>query len=81
MNLQNWISAREASKLSLLAQSQSTLSEKDKRSIIQSLTGTAKAIAEAILGIGEHSEDIINSANGFKKWAEDQRKRKNESLS
>lgn len=70
MNLQDWISAREASKLSLLAQSQSTLSEKDKRSIVQSLTGTAKAIAKAILGIGKHSEDIVSSANGFKKWVQ-----------
>ena len=79
MNLQDWISAREASKLSLLAQSQSTLSEKDKRSIVQSLTGTTKAIAEAILGIGDHPKDITSSAEEFKKWAIKQNK--NESLS
>lgn len=72
MKFQNWISAREVSLISLLAQSGTSLREEYKREVIQSLTGTAKAIAEAILGIGDHPKDITSSAEEFKKWAEEQ---------
>ena len=63
------INGQEASVLSLLAQSKSSLSKQDKIRILNFLSSDIRNIGEAILDIGSHSEEINIVAKGFIDWA------------